>query len=87
MVLLAALADELGIVVLLAALTNELGHVILLEDVGDELGLAVLLEDVGDELDLVVPLTALAISIGRRDIGQYLRREDDVIGSEPPPPV
>ncbi len=63
------------------------GHVILLEDVGDELGLAVLLEDVGDELGLVVPLTALAIGIGCRDIGQYLRREDDVIGSDPPPPV
>ncbi len=60
--------------VLLAAFADELDHVILLDDVGDELG-------------LVVPLTALAIGIGRCDIGQYLRREDNIIGSDPPPPV
>jgi hypothetical protein len=88
---------KLVLVVLLVALIDELGPSVLLEDIGDELGivvplaaltarlgLAVLLEDVGDELGLVVPLTALAIG---SDIGQYLRREDDVIGSEPPPPV
>ena len=43
-----------------------------------ELGLAVLLEDVGEELNLGIPLTPLAIGIGRHDIGQGLRREDDV---------
>ncbi len=63
---------------MLAALANELGVVALLEDVGDqlglmvmlvlafanELGLAILLEDVSDELSFGM--------LGRRDIGQDL---------------
>ena len=66
-VLLVGASIQLGLVVMLAAIANELGLVILLEDVGDqpglvvpfaalanELGLAILLEDVSDQLGLVV---------------------------------
>jgi hypothetical protein len=76
--LLEDVGDRLGLVVMLAALANELGVVALLEDVGDqlglvvmlvlafanELGLAILLEDVRDELSFGM--------LGRRDIGQDL---------------
>ena len=74
------------VAVMLAAIANELGVIALLEDVGDQLGLvvmlvlafanklglAILLEDVRDKLSLGMPLTPLAIGIGRRDIGQDL---------------
>ena len=90
--LLEDVGDRLGLVVMLAALANELGVVALLEDVGDqlglvvmlvlafanELGLAILLEDVRDELSLGMPLMPLAIGIGRRDIGQDLMIKDDI---------
>ena len=60
--------DQLGLVVMLAAIANPLAAI------ADELGgLVMLLEDVGDVLGLGMPLTPLAIGIGRRDIGQDLR--------------
>jgi len=86
--------DELGLVVPIAAIADEIGLLILLEDVGDErlvvphvvfanqLGLAVLLEDVGNELGLVIPLMTLAVSIGCCDIGQGLGSKDDVHSQE-----
>jgi hypothetical protein len=45
-----------------------------------------LLKEVGDELGIGIPLTALAVSIGC-DIGQDLRSEDDIVSSNPPPPI
>ena len=72
-VMLAALANELGVIALLEDVGDQLGLVVMLVlAFANELGLAILLEDVRDKLSLGMPLTPLAIGIGRRDIGQDL---------------
>jgi hypothetical protein len=82
-------SDELS--VLIVAFSNELGLVILREDVGDKrlviqlvtlagkIGVALPFEVVSVELGLGMPLMALVISIGCCDIGQVLRREEDIM--------